>query len=81
MSTQLPARPPAGDLRAVQMIKQVVTTLNMVPVNEAVTVFLRQALDEAGELRPDPGREAAADQMLDQLARLAVALAPLRVPA
>ncbi|MFI2649311.1 hypothetical protein [Micromonospora fulviviridis] len=63
------------------MIKQVVTTLNMVPVNEAVTVFLRQALDEVGEPRPDPGREATADQMLDQLARLAVALVPLRVPA
>ncbi|MFI6328878.1 NADPH-dependent FMN reductase [Micromonospora chersina] len=68
----------SGGLRAVQMIKQVVTTLNMMPVNEAVTIFLRQALDEAGELRPDPGREEAADQMLDQLARLAVALAPLR---
>ncbi|WP_255509931.1 hypothetical protein [Micromonospora sp. AP08] len=47
----------------------------------STTLVLRQALDEAGELRPDPGREAAADQMLDQLARLAVALAPLRVPA
>ncbi|MFG2105515.1 hypothetical protein [Micromonospora chersina] len=47
----------------------------------STTLVLRQALDEAGELRPDPGREAAADQMLDQLARLAVALAPLRVAA
>jgi NAD(P)H-dependent FMN reductase len=71
----------SGGLRAVQMIKQVVTTLNMVPVNEAVTIFLRQALNDAGELRPDPGREEAADLMLDQLARLAVALAPLRAVA
>jgi NAD(P)H-dependent FMN reductase len=71
----------SGGLRAVQMIKQVVTTLNMVPVNEAVTIFLRQALDDAGELRPDPGRDEAADLMLDQLARLAVALAPLRAVA
>ncbi|MFR9778202.1 NADPH-dependent FMN reductase [Micromonospora sp. MS34] len=71
----------SGGLRAVQMIKQVVTTLNMVPVNEAVAVFLRQNLDETGGLRPDPGREVAADLMLDQLTRLAVALAPLRVAA
>ncbi|WP_446218261.1 hypothetical protein [Micromonospora sp. IBHARD004] len=32
-------------------------------------------------LRPDPGRDEAADLMLDQLARLAAALAPLRVAA
>src|SRR3954447_13476753 len=44
-------------------------------VNEAVTVFLRQALDSGGELRPDPGRDDGAELMLDQLARLAVALA------
>ncbi|MEE3919656.1 NAD(P)H-dependent oxidoreductase [Micromonospora sp. BRA006-A] len=71
----------SGGLRAVQMIKQVVTTLNMTPVNDQVVVFLRQALDEAGELRPDPGREEAAALMLDQLARLAAVLAPLRVAA
>lgn len=31
----------SGGLRAVQVIKQVVTTLKMMPANEAVTVFLR----------------------------------------
>ncbi|MBQ1076299.1 NAD(P)H-dependent oxidoreductase [Micromonospora sp. C31] len=71
----------SGGLRAVQMIKQVVTTLKMVPVNEAVTVFLREALDDAGELVPDPARAAAAEVMLDEVARLTAALAPLRVPA
>ncbi|MFG2099179.1 NADPH-dependent FMN reductase [Micromonospora echinaurantiaca] len=71
----------SGGLRAVQMIKQVVTTLKMMPANEAVTVFLRQALDDAGELEPDPGRDAAAEGMLDEVARLTAALAPLRVPA
>ncbi|MGW3601449.1 NADPH-dependent FMN reductase [Micromonospora sp. NPDC005161] len=71
----------SGGLRAVQMIKQVVTTLNMVPVNDAVTIFLRQALDGSGRLVPDPGRDAAAEAMLHQLGRLAAALAPLRVPA
>ncbi|MEH1100460.1 NADPH-dependent FMN reductase [Micromonospora sp. CPCC 205561] len=71
----------SGGLRAVQMIKQVVTTLKMMPANEAVTVFLRQALDDTGELLPDPARDAAAELMLDEVARLAAALAPLRVPA
>ncbi|MGS2614187.1 NADPH-dependent FMN reductase [Micromonospora sp. LZ34] len=71
----------SGGLRAVQMIKQVVTTLKMVPANEAVTVFLRQALDDTGALVPDAGRDVAAEAMLDEVARLAAALAPLRVPA
>lgn len=71
----------SGGLRAVQMIKQVVTTLKMVPVNEAVTIFLRQALDESGALIPDAGRDAAADVMLDEIARLSAALSTLRVPA
>ncbi|MDT0531920.1 NAD(P)H-dependent oxidoreductase [Micromonospora sp. DSM 115977] len=71
----------SGGLRAVQMIKQVVTTLKMMPANEAVTVFLRQALDDTGELVPDPGRDAAATVLLDELARLTAALAPLRVTA
>ncbi|MFF4876627.1 NADPH-dependent FMN reductase [Micromonospora sp. NPDC000668] len=71
----------SGGLRAVQMIKQVVTTLKMMPANEAVTVFLREALDDAGELVPNPARDAAAETMLGELDRLAAALAPLRVPA
>ena len=71
----------SGGLRAVQMIKQVVTTLQMMPVNDSVPIFLRQALDDQGELLPDPARDAAADLMLDEIARLAAALAPLRVPA
>ncbi|MDH6464252.1 NAD(P)H-dependent FMN reductase [Micromonospora sp. A200] len=71
----------SGGLRAVQMIKQVVTTLNMMPVNDSVPIFLRRALDEDGRLVPDPDREAAAELMLDEVARLAAALAPVRVTA
>ena len=71
----------SGGLRAVQMIKQVVTTLMMVPVNDSVPIFLRQALDDEGRLVADPGREAAAELMLDEISRLAAVLAPMRVPA
>lgn len=63
--------------RAIQQLKQVVTTLRMVPVFEAVNVpFAPRALDESGQVTPDPAREAAARAMLDELARLTVKLRP-----
>ena len=71
----------SGGLRAVQMIKQVVTTLKMMPVNEAVTIFLRQALDGDGHLVRTAAMDATAGEMLDELARLTAALAPVRTPA
>lgn len=67
--------------RAVQMIKQVVTTLKMVPVPEAVSIpFVFQFLDENHQLVPNDVMASAASTMLDELARLAPALAPLRAP-
>jgi len=68
----------SGGLRAVQMIKQVVTTLKMMPLNEAVTVFLRQALDADGRLVRTEALDGAAGQMLDELGRLAPAFASVR---
>ncbi|MGC4786502.1 hypothetical protein ACLQ22_01460 [Micromonospora sp. DT178] len=50
-------------------------------IKPPVTVFLRQALDDAGEFVSDPGRDAAAMVMLNELARLTAALAPLPVTA
>ncbi|RZS44381.1 NAD(P)H-dependent FMN reductase [Herbihabitans rhizosphaerae] len=68
----------SAGIRAVQMLKQVVTTLRMVPLTDAVTVPLLQNMD--GEvLRPNEKMENAATAMLDELAKLAGALAPLRV--
>ncbi len=67
----------AAGTRAVQMIKQVVTTLKMYPLNEAVAIPLRQRLVD-GELQPDEGMDGAAVSLLDELHRTAVALAPLR---
>ncbi len=68
----------SAGLRAVQMIKQVVTTLKMMPVTEAVSVPLRRHLDANQVLHPDDIMETAAAGMLDELARLTSAFAPLR---
>jgi NAD(P)H-dependent FMN reductase len=66
--------------RAVQMTKQVVTTLKMTPVNEAVAIpFVQQFLDENGVVRANDAMEGAAKAMLDELVRYTDALRPLRV--
>ncbi|MBX6384891.1 MAG: NAD(P)H-dependent oxidoreductase [Microbispora sp.] len=65
--------------RAVQMLKQVVTTLKMVPLFEAVSIpFVNQFLDEEGRLRPNDVMNTAADAMLGELERLAAGLRHLR---
>ena len=71
----------SAGLRAVQMIKQVVTTLKMMPVTEAVSIPLRQALDAEGRLVPTTPMNEAATTMLDELHRLTVAFATIRTPA
>ncbi|WP_169946561.1 NADPH-dependent FMN reductase [Microbispora sp. H11081] len=65
--------------RAVQMLKQVVTTLKMVPLVEAVSIpFVAQLLDEEGRLQPNEVMNSAADAMVAELDRLAGALRHLR---
>ena len=65
--------------RAVQMIKQVVTTLNMFALTEAVSIpFVAQFLDDEDQLLPNDVMNHAADTMLDELARVSDALATLR---
>lgn len=67
--------------RAVQMTKQVVTTLHMVPVVEAVTIpFVAQFLVD-GRIEPNDIMNRAATAMLDELARVTRALASLRADA
>jgi NAD(P)H-dependent FMN reductase len=71
----------AAGTRAVQMLKQVMTTLKMVPVFEAVNIpFVQQFLDADRRLAPNEIMTESATAMLDELARLAVALRPLRAP-
>jgi NAD(P)H-dependent FMN reductase len=70
----------AGGTRAVQMLKQILTTLKMTPVFEAVTVpFVAQFIDDDGEFVPNELIEQAVKPMLDELLRVSGALAGLRV--
>jgi NAD(P)H-dependent FMN reductase len=65
--------------RAVQMIKQVVTTLNMFALNESVSIpFVAQFLDDEGEINASETMEKAADALLAGLLRMSGALAGLR---
>jgi NAD(P)H-dependent FMN reductase len=65
--------------RAVQQLKQVVTTLRMVPVVEAVSIpFHPQFIGEDGRVQANEIMEFAADAMLDELVRVEGALRPLR---
>jgi NAD(P)H-dependent FMN reductase len=68
--------------RSVQMIKQVVTTLKMFAVAEAVSIpFVARFIDDEGVVEANETMEQAADAMLDELLRVSVALAPLRTDA
>jgi NAD(P)H-dependent FMN reductase len=71
----------AAGTRAVQALKQVVTTLRMVPVVDAVAIpFVTQFLDEDGRLHPNDVMSTAADQMLTELSAMTAVLLPRRTP-
>src|SRR4029077_20064933 len=71
----------AAGTRAVQQLKQVMTTLKMVPLFEAVNIPIApQFLNEELPLSPNEVMTEAATAMLDELARLASALRRLREP-
>ncbi len=68
--------------RAVQMIKQVVTTLKMTPLFEAVSIpFVQQFIGDQREVQANETMELAATALLDELQRVEGALRPLRQPA
>jgi NAD(P)H-dependent FMN reductase len=69
----------AAGTRATQMIKQVVTTLKMMPLFEAVSIpFVSQFIGEGGVFTPNDVMENAADAMLAELRRVSDAMATLR---
>ena len=69
----------AAGTRAVQQLKQVVTTLKMLPVTESVNIpFHAQFIDDEGRVQANEVMEGAADAMLDELQRLDGALSVLR---
>lgn len=71
----------AAGTRAVQQLKQVLTTLRMVPVVDSVNIPFHIQFISGGEFRANEALEQAADAMLDELARVDSALRSLRVPA
>ncbi len=71
----------AAGTRAVQMLKQVVTALKMVPVSASVNIpFVAQFLSDEDRLQPNDVMTGAATAMLDELLPMAVALEGLRKP-
>ena len=71
----------AAGTRAVQQLKQVVTTLKMLPVLESVSIpFHPQFIDDNSRVQANEIMEQSADAMLDELARTGAALSVLREP-
>jgi NAD(P)H-dependent FMN reductase len=69
----------AAGARAAQMVKQVVTTLRMVPVPEALAIpFVSQFIDEDERFVPNDVVIASAKAMFEELLRVSEALRPLR---
>jgi NAD(P)H-dependent FMN reductase len=69
----------AGGTRAVQMTKQIVTALKMMPIPEGVALpFFTQRIDDSGTFGATESHRKGADLMLDELLRWAEALRALR---
>ena len=69
----------SGGMRAVQLEKQLVTTLKMMPMVEAVSIpFFTQFITDSGEFAGEEPHEKSASVMLTELARWSDALRPLR---
>lgn len=69
----------SGGLRSVQMTKQIVTTLKMMPMVEAVTIpFVNQHLNDAGAFVPKDFHEKTGRELLEELHKWALALKPMR---
>ncbi|HKW10499.1 MAG TPA: NADPH-dependent FMN reductase [Gemmatimonadaceae bacterium] len=70
----------SGGTRSVQMTKQIVTALKMMPMFESVTLpFFAQQIDkERGVFEPPKVQEDAAIALLDELLKWAIALKTMR---
>jgi NAD(P)H-dependent FMN reductase len=71
----------AAGTRALQMMKQVVISVKMVPLNDAVNIpFVRTAFDDDGAFSPSEAVDRAAGVLLDELVRVQAATQTLRTP-
>ena len=69
----------SGGMRAVQMEKQLVTTLKMMPMVEAVALpMVWNQMNEAGQFASNELVDDSASAMLAELGRWAAALKPMR---
>ncbi|MCQ1999808.1 NADPH-dependent FMN reductase [Arthrobacter zhaoxinii] len=68
----------AGGLRAVQVMKQIVTTVRMMPLPDGVVLPLVMQNFEEGDFVPPPSAQGAVAPMLTELLRWTHALGPLR---
>ena len=68
----------SGGTRSVQMTKQVVTTLKIMPLPEAVTIPFFASMLKDGVFHGSDELEKAIKPMLDELHKWAGALRPLR---
>lgn len=69
----------SGGLRAVQLCKQIVTTLKLVPLIEGVPIpTVAERLDAEGRFVSNPLIDASARAMLPELERWSQALKPMR---
>jgi NAD(P)H-dependent FMN reductase len=71
----------AAGTRAVQQLKQVVTTLRMLPVVDSVNIPFHPQFIDDDRVQPNEIMERSADAMLDELGRTQAALSTLRQPA
>ena len=71
----------SGGLRAVQVTKQILTTLKVVPLTEQVTLPMVFEHLRDGRFDSKPIHDDSAKVMLKELRRWAVALKPMRAPA
>jgi len=69
----------AAGTRAVQMLKQVVTALKMVPLTEGVNIpFFSRHIDEAGKFKTDDTLEKFAEGLFKELLKWASVLKVMR---
>jgi NAD(P)H-dependent FMN reductase len=72
----------SGGTRSVQMAKQVLTGVRVMPIPEAVSFpFFRNLIGPDDKLAPGDAAEKSATALLDELHRWATALASMRAPA
>lgn len=70
---------PAGGIRAVQMVKPMMSALKMTPLLESVMVpFFAKSIDDNGVFHPNELQETFAKGMLDELVKWTAALETMR---